>query len=241
MERMQRHAQYCPVFFAADILGDRWNLLIMREMMGGASRFNEIERCLPSVSRSLLIQRLRLLTRHGLIDTLPLESGRGSRYSLTPAGKDLEPVLMAMGEWAVRWVVGEPRPEELDPTFLVYWLHRRIKFDEVPAKRTVIRLDVIGDARDVFWLVVQPDEASLCTKDPGLGDDIYVVADSMALQRVFAGRITLDVALADESITITGPAKLVRNFGRWFLWSPFHDFTRAQLESEQIGAERLPR
>ena len=237
---MPRRAQYCPVAFAADILGDRWNLLIMREMIGGASRFNEIERCLPNVSRSLLIQRLRQLTRLGLIETMPLEGGRGHHYSLTAAGKDLEPVLLSMGEWAVRWVVGEPRAEELDATFLIWWLHRRIEFAEVPAGRTVIRFDVVSEAREVFWLVVQPDEASVCTKDPGLGDDLYVVADGIEFQRVFAGRTTLDAALANGSIAITGPAKLVRSFGRWFLWSPFHDFTRAQLESEQIRAEGLP-
>jgi len=228
---MQRPAQYCPVFFAADLLGDRWNLLIMREMIGGASRFNEIERCLPNVSRSLLIQRLRLLTRNGLIDAVPLEGGRGHHYSLTPAGKDLEPVLMAMGEWAVRWVVGEPRPEELNPTFLVYWLHRRIKFDAVPAKRTVIRFDIMGDALEVFWLVVQPDEASLCTKDPGLEVDLYVTADSMELQRVFSGRITLDTALTEGTITLNGPTKIVRSFGQWFLWSPFYESTRALMQT----------
>jgi len=231
---MQRPAQYCPVFFAADLLGDRWNLLIMREMMGGASRFNEIERCLPNVSRSLLIQRLRLLTRSGLIEAVPLEGGRGQRYTLTPAGKDLEPVLLAMGEWAVRWLVGEPRPEELDPTFLMFWLHRRVHFDAVPSKRTVIRFDVVAETRSIFWLVVQPDEASLCTKDPGLEVDVYVVADSMAFQRVFSGRITLDNALADGTISITGPTKLVRTFGRWFLWSPFYETTRAHLQTAEI-------
>ena len=231
---VQRQAQYCPIFFAAELLGDRWNLLIMREMMGGASRFNEIERCLPNVSRSLLIQRLRLLTRGGLIEAIPRDGARGNHYRLTPAGKDLEPVLMAMGEWAVRWVVGEPRPEELNATFLIYWLHRRIKFDAVPPKRTVIRFDVVGEAREVFWLVVQPDEASLCTKDPGLEVDVYVNANSMALQRVFSGRITLDNALAEESITITGPTKLVRSFGQWFLWSPFYEITRSLLQSAEI-------
>ena len=231
---MQRQAQYCPVFFAADLLGDRWNLLIMREMVGGASRFNEIERCLPNVSRSLLIQRLRLLARSGLIEAVPLEGGRGHHYSLTPAGKDLEPVLMAMGEWAVRWVIGEPRPEELNTTFLIYWLHRRVNFDAVPPKRTVIRFDVVGTAREVYWLVVQPDEASVCTKDPGIEVDVYVDADAMALQRVFAGWITLDEARADETITITGPTKLVRGFGQWFLWSPFYETTRARLRTAEI-------
>ena len=104
----------------------------------------------------------------------------------------------------------------------------------MPPKRTVIRFDVVGTAREVFRLVVQPDEASVCTKDPGIELDLYFDADAMALQRVFAGRITLDDALADETIAITGPTKLVRGFGRWFLWSPFYETTRALLRTAEI-------
>lgn len=235
---MQRHVQYCPVSFAAELVGDRWNLLIMREMVGGATRFNEIERCLPKISRSLLAQRLRLLARHGLIEATPAAGGRGNQYRMTAAGAELEPILMAMGNWAVRWVVGDPRPEELDPSFLIWWLHRRVNFDELPAARTVVRIDVIGDSRDVFWLVLQPDEASVCVKDPGFEVDVLVVADSMAFHRVFAGRTTLERAVKDEAITITGNAALVRRFGKWFLWSPFYESMRAHLEAVDEGNER---
>jgi DNA-binding HxlR family transcriptional regulator len=230
---MQRHVQYCPVSFAAELIGDRWNLLIMREMIGGATRFNEIERCLPKISRSLLVQRLRLLARHGLIEAVPVAGGRGNQYRLTAAGAELEPILMAMGNWAIRWVVGEPRPEELDPGFLMWWLHRRVSFDQLPDRRTVVRFDVVASTRDIFWLVLQPDEASVCVKDPGFEIDVYVVADSMAFHRVFAGRITLDTAVQDETITITGNAALVRRFGAWFQWSPFYEVTRAHLEGNE--------
>jgi DNA-binding HxlR family transcriptional regulator len=106
--RVARHGQYCPVSFAADVLGDRWTLLIVREMIGGATRFNEMERVLPRVSRSLLAQRLRQLERVGIIEAVPIEGGRGNTYHLTQAGKDLEPVIMVMGEWAIRWIIENP-------------------------------------------------------------------------------------------------------------------------------------
>jgi DNA-binding HxlR family transcriptional regulator len=227
---MQRHVQYCPVSYAAELMGDRWNLLIMREMIGGATRFNEIERCLPKISRSLLAQRLRLLTRQGLIDATPAAGGRGNQYRLTDAGAALEPILLAMGNWAIRWVVGEPRPEELDPNFLMWWLHRRVNHDALPAGRTVVRFDVVSQSRDIFWLVLEDADASLCVKDPGFEIDVHVMADSMAFHRVFAGRITLDTALKDETITVTGNPGLVRRFGSWFCWSPFYDATRALLD-----------
>jgi DNA-binding HxlR family transcriptional regulator len=233
---MQRHVQYCPVSFAAELVGDRWNLLIMREMLGGATRFNEIERCLPKISRSLLAQRLRLLARHGLIEATPVAGGRGNKYRITKAGEEVEPILVAMGNWAVRWVVGDPRPEELDPGVLMWWLHRRVNFSELPEGRTVVRFDIVAKSRDVFWLVLQRDEASVCVKDPGFAIDLLVVADSMAFHRVFAGRITLEHAVKDEMITISGKPALVRRFGSWFRWSRFYEATRAHLEAE--GNER---
>jgi DNA-binding HxlR family transcriptional regulator len=94
---MHTHGQYCPISLASDTLGDRWSLLIIREMVGGATRFNEIERGLPKISRSLLSQRLRQLARSGIIDAVPAPNGRGSEYHLTPAGKELEPVMMVLG------------------------------------------------------------------------------------------------------------------------------------------------
>lgn len=226
---MERHGQYCPVSFASDVLGDRWTLLIVRELIGGATRFNEIERCLPRVSRSLLAQRLRHLERLGLVDAVPLERGRGKSYGLTPAGKDLEPVLMAMGEWAVRWIIGEPRPEELDPTFIMWWMHRRMNFDELPPGRTVIRFDILDVKREVVWIVVDAGEASICPTDPGFAPSVRVTADSMQLHRVFSGRITLEDALRDETIVLEGPRPLVRSFPRWFAWSPFYETTRRHL------------
>lgn len=229
---MQTHGQYCPVSYAADVLGDRWSLLILREVVaGGATRFNEIERCLPKVSRSLLSQRLRHLERLGLLDAVPLPSGRGHEYRPTPAGLDLEPVLVAMGEWAVRWIIGEPRPEELDPMFVLWWLHRRVHFDALPPGRTVIRFDVLAESRVVCWLVLEPGEASVCPSDPGFATDVHVTADSTELHRVFAGRITLEDAQRNGTITVDGPKTLVRAFPDWFAWSPFYEATRRHLES----------
>src|SRR3954453_4231847 len=115
---MRTYGQYCPVSLSAEVLGERWTMLILREMIGGAHRFNELERGLPGISRTLLAQRLRHLIRVGLVEAVPAAGGRGNEYYLTPAGQELQPVLVAMGEWAVRWLFGEPRPDELDLTFL---------------------------------------------------------------------------------------------------------------------------
>jgi DNA-binding HxlR family transcriptional regulator len=229
---VDRHGQYCPVSYAADALGDRWTLLIMREVVaGGARRFNEIERCLPRVSRTLLSQRLRRLAADGLLEIVPSPSGRGHEYHPTPAAKELEPVLLAMGEWAVRWVIGEPRPEEVDPTFLMVWMSRRVDFDELPPGRTVVRFDLLTPGRSVYWLVLEPGESSVCMTDPGLPVDVNVIADGLQFERVHAGRITLADAVRDGSVEIVGPSRLTRQLPRWFWWSPFAEVTRRHVTS----------
>jgi DNA-binding HxlR family transcriptional regulator len=227
---MESHAQYCPVTYAADLLADRWTLLILREVVaGGATRFNEIERGLPRVSRTLLAQRLRHLDRVGLIEAVPLPGGRGHEYRPTPAGKEVEPVLMAMGEWAVRWVFGDPRPEELDPSFLMWWMHRRVNFDTLPPGRTVVRFDLLHPGRSVHWLVLERGDASVCSTDPGLPVAVHVTADMMAFHRVFAGRTTFAEAMGEGTVEVDGPSGLVRQLPRWFSWSPFHDAARREL------------
>ena len=225
------HGQYCPVASAADVLGDRWTLLILREMVGGATRFNEIERCLPKVSRTLLTQRLRHLVRIGLLDARPLPGGRGHEYRLTEAGRDLQPVLIAMGEWAVRWIFGDPRPEELDATFILFWMHRRVNLDRLPPGRTVMRFDITGAEREVYWLVLQPDETSVCSTDPGFEVRVRVEADDLELHRVFGGRTTWADAVKAGSITVQGPRELTRQIPDWFAWSPFYESVRAHMAS----------
>lgn len=223
--------QYCPVSFAAEVLGDRWSLLILREMLGGAERFNEIERCLPKVSRSLLSQRLRHLTQIGVIERIPIPGGRNYEYRLTDAGRDIEPVLDAMGVWAVRWLVGEPRPEELDPTFIMIWLHRSVIADRLPPGRTVVRFDVLEPGRSVYWLVLQPDESSVCMADPGFEVDVGVEVDNMTLHRVFGGRITWADAVRDGTLVLRGSRPLGRELPNWFSWSPFYETTRTLMAS----------
>ena len=138
-------------------------------------------------------------------------------------------MLQAMGEWAVRWVFGDPRPEELDPSFLMWWMHRRVNFDALPPGRTVVRFDLVSPGRSVHWLVLEPGDASVCTTDPGLDVAVQVTADMVTFHRVFAGRIGFGEALADGSIEVVGPSGLVRQLPDWFAWSPFSEAMRSEL------------
>lgn len=233
MRPMPDYGRFCPVSLASDVLADRWTPLIVRELVLGNVRFNDIARGMPGISRTLLVQRLRHLERKGVVELWPSPTGRGSEYHLTPAGKDLLPVIEAMGRWAVEWLYDDLRPQEVDPVTLTWWMHRRIDTDQLPAARVVIEFDYTGPERQRIWMVLDRGEASVCLQHPGFDPDIVVATTTGAMAEVFQGFDTWPRAIANESITLTGPTALVRAFPRWFLWSPFAEATLERTQRQR--------
>lgn len=239
------YGQYCPVARAAEIFADRWMVLILRELLAEISQFNELERGLPGVSRSLLAERLRRLARCGVLERGDAAGrGRPVAYRLTEAGRALQPVIDAMGEWGARWAFGEPRPNELDPIVLLWWMRRRVRFDQLPRARMVLQFDFRfprrGPWRSRYWLVLRPEEASVCLKDPGFGIDLVVAADIVAFYRVWLGRSTLAEALRRGEVRLDGAPADVRSFPRWFALSPMAGAVRAAA-LPRLRAAPVPR
>jgi DNA-binding HxlR family transcriptional regulator len=223
---MRSHAQYCPVAKATETLGDRWTVLIVRELLGGASGFNELQRGLPGISRSVLTDRMRALERAEVVERRTGPKGRTLEYRLTPAGRDLEPVVQAIGEWGATWSVTEPRPEELDPYLLVVWIARHVDRRRLPPNRTVIQFD-FRDPKQRYWMVLEPSEVSVCLQHPGFDVDLSVAVDTKTLYRVYLGRAELAGALQAGQLTLSGPRHLQRAFGQWFTWSAFAPASRS--------------
>ena len=226
---MREYGQYCPVSQTAEVVADRWTPLILREMVIGSTRFNDIERGLPGISRTLLSKRLQHLERKGVVARATGPGGRGSEYQLTPAGKALERVLDAMGEWAVEWLFTEPEPADIDPVTLMWWMHRRVDVDRLPEHRVVLEFDFRRDADITLWLVLDRGEASLCMKHPGFESDLRVLTDAMTMTRIFAGIIGVGDALDAGTLELEGPPALCRGFSRWFLWSPFRPYVQRRV------------
>ncbi len=234
---MRDYGQYCPVTIGSEVIGDRWTPLILREMLAiGSTRFNEIERGLPGISRTLLSQRLRHLERKGVVARVPAAGGRGSEYHLTPAGSALMPVLMAMGEWAVRWMYAEPTPPDADPQTLLWWMHRMLAHDQLPDERVVIEFRFEGEDAMTIWLVLDRGEASVCAKHPGFETDLLAVTTGLTLLRIHSGIDTVAEALADGSLRLEGPPALRRGFSRWFVWSPFASLVREVSSASRSAA-----
>ncbi len=235
---MRGYGQYCPVAKTSEILGDRWTLLIVREMLGGASGFNELQRGLPGISRSVLTDRMRALERAEVIARRTGPSGRTLGYRLTPAGRDLEPVVQAIGEWGATWSVTEPRPGELDPYLLVVWMARHVDRRRLPPNRTVVKFD-FRDPDQRYWMVLEPSEVSVCLQHPGFEVDLAVTVDTGTLYRVYLGRAELGGAIRAGRLTMSGPRALQRRFGDWFTWSAFAAASR-QAEERRTAASRHP-
>jgi DNA-binding HxlR family transcriptional regulator len=223
---MQKYQQYCPVARASEILADRWTPLIVRELILGSHRFNEIERGLPGISRSLLSSRLRDLEDAGVIERLPGAHAKVTEYHLSEAGRELKTVIESLGAWGVRWAFGEPRPEELDAGLLIWRIHQRINRELLPDRRTVVEFDFTGPHGRRVWLLLEPREASVCVTPPGFDSDLIVRADLALFYRVWLGQIEYDAAIRCRSVVVEGLPALANQLPRWFLWSPMARFVR---------------
>jgi len=211
------YGQFCPVAVASEIFAERWTPVILRELVLGSRRFNDIQRGVPRISRALLVKRLRELAAHGVI------SSADGEYRLTEAGQELGEVVVHLGTWGARWTA-PVRRDRLDAKLLMWDMRRRIALERLPEKRVVARFDFRGvpaghKAPKTYWLVMERPEVDLCILEPGFEIDVYVDADLAALSRVWLGEIPIRQAIRDGGINLNGERQSVKDFPSWLLLS----------------------
>ena len=219
------YRQFCPVAKAMELLDERWTLLIVRELVTGSQHFNELRRGVPRMSPSLLSKRLSQLVRAGIVDRH--DDGSDVRYVLTPAGRELQPVVEALGIWGIRWI-GEIGDEDLDPKLLLWDMHRNIDHDAVPESRTVVQFrfpEASARSRD-WWLVITPDDADVCDADPGYPVAVTMTTSLRCMTEVWRGDLSWPDALRSGAITLQGPESLRRAVPRWFTLPVFAAVSR---------------
>ena len=210
---VKSYGQYCPISRAVEVLGERWSVLIVRDMLCGATRFNDLARCNPRLSRTLLAKRLRQLERAGIVDHIADE------YLLTRAGQDLRPIVFGLGEWGARWQFDAPRAAELDPQLLMWWVHTRLDFSHVPDRRIVFAFR-FSDQRDRFWIVRDSSGPSVCTFDPGFDVDATIDTDLSTMYQVWLGKLDLRSAVRSGRVELSGVPGIVRRLPDVFELSP---------------------
>ncbi|MGQ0842890.1 MAG: winged helix-turn-helix transcriptional regulator [Sporichthyaceae bacterium] len=223
--------EYCPVAIGARVLGDRWSLLIVRELIVGATRFNEIHRALPGLSRSLLSSRLRTLVRDGLLVKGDADGEAG--YRLTEAGVALRPVLIALGEWTVQWRFPMPEDSEKNSALMLWRMYQGLDPAALPATRTTLEIVFTDADPGRGWLVLEGGESSLCAQPPGHGTDLTVRGTVPVWLQVWFGHVAFADAVATGQLSVTGPRELATALPSWFRLSHFADLVakgRAAVE-----------
>jgi DNA-binding HxlR family transcriptional regulator len=214
--------EYCAFTKAVEHLGDRWSLLIVRELAQfGPQGFNTLATGLPGrVSRSVLAAKLRKLEEIGLVARDPSRLGRSAPYCLTPAGEQLVPTLMTFWDWAKHWIPEDPELAKRDPMIILWWLRHRVDPAEAPPQQVAIEVEVREAQPDRIWLLLARDaEPTICLEDPMLGEEryVYVQAGADDLLPIARGQRTWSDAIADGSVSAYGPPGLVSAMSNWFL------------------------
>jgi DNA-binding HxlR family transcriptional regulator len=222
--------QFCPVAKAMELLDERWTLLVVRELLSGSRHFNELRRGVPRMSPALLTKRLRQLERAGIIERQPL--GNRVDYVLSKAGRELQPVVEALGSWGIRWI-GEIGVEDLDPQLLLWDMHRNVDLSAVPPGRTVVAFcfsDVPPTARH-WWLVIKPDDVDVCDVDPGYPVTVTVTTTLPRMVEIWRGDREWAEALRSGALAMQGTTAVRRAVPRWFKLSAFAKVSRPLSET----------
>ena len=212
---MKGYGQFCPVAKATEVLGEKWTPLIIRELLSDDQSFNTLRKGVPLMSPSLLSSRLKSLEAAGVIDRR--KTGAGVMYSLTPAGEELRPIVEALGVWGQRWARSDLSRNDLDPSLLMWDMHRRIDTSYFPEERTVLRFEYVDYPAKMrlWWLVISDEGVDICLKDPGYDVDLFVQTRLKTMTQIWIGDISVQKARREKLLKLSGNSKLGKSMPSW--------------------------
>lgn len=227
------YGQYCPLAMASEMLGNKWTMLVIRELLDGSTSFNEIARGLPLAFRSLLARRLRDLEQNGLVQHPSGTRGKSGDYRLTEAGKALSSVVRAMAIWGQEWIDEEPSLKDDDVRFLLWDIRRNAKAASFLPDPFTVQF-IFSDAPDGLtdhWLVFEESDVDLCHVDPGHEIDAFVETDLRTMTCVWMGWYDLDEAMSEGALEITGQARIVEKSRDWLGLSGLSGISKQPVEN----------
>ena len=217
------YGQFCPVAMASEIICTRWTTLVLRELLCGVTRFNDLRRGVPRMSPALLSKRLKELEKTGVIKAVSAGRGRPAEYRLTPAGEDLRGVVMSIGSWGQRWVESKASLRNLDPSLLMWDMRRFLRPDPLPGKRCTIQFQYpeLALARRNYWLVVEDGQVDICSDDPGFEIDLLVSTSLRCMTSIWMGLSTVAVEIGKGQLNLEGDPAIAKAMQQWLGLSPF--------------------
>lgn len=217
-----KYGQFCPIAKATEILGERWTILIVRELLMGGRRFNELQRGLGEISPALLTSRLKSLEEQGLIARRRITGQRGFEYVPTAACEALLPVVVSLGEWGLCWARHMLVDDDFDVDFLMYYLERSVDPDRLPSGQTVIRFQFadLTEQRE-WWLLIDGKDVQICINPPPRDVDVYFTTTVRTMHDVWMGERTYRDAVDADELIIEGEPALTRNVSSWLRPSVF--------------------
>jgi DNA-binding HxlR family transcriptional regulator len=222
MEDKGSYGQFCPVAMASEIICSRWTVLVLRELLCGTTRFNELRRGVPRMSPALLSKRLKELERAGVVVAAPNQKGV-VEYRLSPAGEDLRPIVLGMGFWGQRWVESQLSLKNLDPSLLMWDMRRNLNPKPLPPRRCTIQFQYpeLPENRRNWWLVVDGGQVDLCGFDPGFEVDLTVIGSLRTMTAVWMGIASVHREIEAGRLELLGDVGVARSMREWLGLSVF--------------------
>jgi len=219
---LHKSGSLCPAVKAADIIGDKWVLLILRELFMGRTRYNDFDRALVRISPSVLSARLKSMIEQGLIIKKTIPGLKGTEYRLTHSGKELAPIIDHLARWGLRWARRRLEDEDIDVAGFMWDFHRTLKVDALPEGDTVFCVQFPEQDRyQKWWLIANADTVDLCTDDPGRDVDIFLTSNLITLVSIWMGDMSVKAALDAAQLKLIGESYLVSSVARWLPLSSY--------------------
>ena len=219
---MIRYGQYCPIAKALELLAERWTLLIVRELLMGSRRFNDLRRGVPLMAPSVMSQRLKALAGAGIIVREPGMGKRSHQYRITAAGEELRPLIVQLGTWGQRWSRSRMTADDLDASFLMWDIRRNVRVEKLPPQAVIFfEFPDAKKGMKRWWLVIDEAGVDLCLEDPGREVDIALSTSLRTMTQIWMGDLSLGQARTRGLLKISGPARMIRSVDGWLGPSPF--------------------
>jgi DNA-binding HxlR family transcriptional regulator len=222
MDERGGYGQFCPVSMASEVLCSRWTTLVVRELLCGSTRFNDLRRGLPKMSPALLSKRLKDLERAGVVDVSRKPNG-SVEYHLSEAGEELRPLIMGLGLWAQRWMESRLSLKNLDPSLLMWDMRRSLNLGHLPRRRCTIQFlyPELPAAQKSWWLVVEEGTVDLCNFDPGHELDLLVKGSLRSMTAIWMGLTSIKTETETRQLELQGDPAIARSMQQWLGLSAF--------------------